>query len=161
MRTWSVALVAVCIAAGAGCSKDPEVAKREYVASGDKYATDKQLPEAIIQYRNAVALDPRFGEARLKLGNALIANGDTVGAYREYIRAADLLPGDAQAQMRAGQMHLLARQFPEARARAEALLKIDPKNADALILMGNAMAGIKDFEGAVTHLEQAIETNPS
>ena len=36
------------------CSKDPEVAKREYVRSGDAYVAKKQYKEAVIEYRNAV-----------------------------------------------------------------------------------------------------------
>ena len=45
-----------------------------------------------MQYRNALQQDPRFGEARLKLADAYVQAGDPQSAYREYVRAADLLP---------------------------------------------------------------------
>ena len=32
-----------------GCSKDPEVAKREYVSSGDKYVEEKKYAEAVVE----------------------------------------------------------------------------------------------------------------
>src|SRR5215510_13019569 len=63
-------LTAVFAAFTIACSKDPEVAKREYVRSGDAYVAKKQYKEAVIEYRNAVQLDPKYGEARAKLADA-------------------------------------------------------------------------------------------
>src|SRR6185503_13368571 len=88
-----VAAAAILLAT-TSCSKDPEVAKREYVRSGDAYVAKKQYREAIVEYRNAVQQDPRFGEARSKLAEAYFQVGDIENAFREYIRAADLLPKD-------------------------------------------------------------------
>src|SRR5215831_13239689 len=34
------------------CGKDPEVAKREFMKSGQQYAASGKLKEAIIEYRN-------------------------------------------------------------------------------------------------------------
>jgi tetratricopeptide (TPR) repeat protein len=68
-------LAAAISALTVACSKDPEVAKREYVRSGDAYVAKKQYKEAIIEYRNAVQLDPRYGEARAKLARRLRASG--------------------------------------------------------------------------------------
>ena len=42
----------------------------KYVESGDAYAAKNNWPEAIVQYRNAVAVDGSFGEARFKLASA-------------------------------------------------------------------------------------------
>ena len=50
-----------------GCRANPDVAKQEYLKSGDRYVEQGKLPEAVVQYRNALQQDPRFGEARLKL----------------------------------------------------------------------------------------------
>src|SRR5262245_47551864 len=94
-----------------GCGKDPEVAKREYMKSGQDYVAAGKLKEAIIEYRNAIQQDPRFGEARFALAGALLKTGDNQGAYREYQRAADLLTKDIEAQMWAGELNLVAGQF--------------------------------------------------
>ena len=80
-----VLVLVVGIAVGA-CGKDPEVAKREFLKNGQQYATSGKLKEAIIEYRNAIQQDPRFGEARLALAGALVKTGDNQGAYREYQR---------------------------------------------------------------------------
>ncbi len=80
-RTFAVIPLLFCSLAAAGCSKDPEVAKREYVRSGDAYVAEKKYKEAVIEYRNAVQQDPRFGEARLKLAETYTKLGDAKGAY--------------------------------------------------------------------------------
>src|SRR5690242_11629213 len=101
---WTAVLGTLLLAVG--CGRDPEVAKREFVKSGDAFVAQKKYPEAIIQYRNAVQADPRFGEARRKLAESYENTGDWNNAYREAIRAADLLPKDAAAQILAGNMLL-------------------------------------------------------
>src|SRR5205809_3256506 len=112
------------------CSTDPSFAKQRYSESGDRYVAQQKFSEAIIQYRNALLIDPRMGEVRFKLGNALVAAGDGLSALGEFVRAADLLPKDVKVQQRAGEFLLMSKQFPEARARAEAVLAVDPMNTD-------------------------------
>jgi tetratricopeptide (TPR) repeat protein len=159
MRHKPIVAVLLLMTALVGCSSDPEKLKMEYLASGDKFVAEKKYSEAIIEYRNAIAQDARFGEARFKLAKAAEANGDALTAFREYVRAADLLPNDPAVQLRAGQVLLVARRYPEARDRADTVLQKDPKNVQALILMGNALANLKDFSGAISELEEAIEAD--
>ncbi len=68
-------LVLAALVVVGGCSKDPEVAKKEHVASGDKYLAEGKTKEAIVEYRNAVQQDAKFGEARLKLAEAYTEGG--------------------------------------------------------------------------------------
>ena len=143
------------------CSADPEVAKREYLKSGNDYMAQGKTAEAIIQYRNAIQQDARFGEARFKLAEALWATNDQAGAYREYIRAADLLPRDDVAQVKAGQMHLAAGQFEEARSRANKAIEVNRNNVAAYILLGNSLAGVKQYDAAVAEVQRAIELDPN
>ena len=111
LLSFSVLLSGV-LAFTAGCSKDPEVAKREFVASGDAYVEQEKYQEAIIEYRNAVQQDALFAEARTKLANAYMVVGDLQNAIAQSVRAADLLPNDANAQVKAGE-----RLLPSARSR--------------------------------------------
>jgi putative PEP-CTERM system TPR-repeat lipoprotein len=160
VKRWAVVLALSSAVASAGCSKDPNIAKREFVQSGDTYVAQQKYAEAIIQYRNAVQQDPRFGEARLKLAEAYAHTGNVVNAAREYVRAADLLPDDPTAQLKAGNMLLILRQFPDAQGRADKVLAHDPKNVEAQILRANALAGLKKFGDAVAEVEAAIGNDP-
>jgi tetratricopeptide (TPR) repeat protein len=160
-RNGSAILAAfIGLVAATGCSRDPEVAKREYLQSGDRYAAEKKYHEAIVEYRNAIQQDSRFGEARYKLAETYVQLGDASNAYREYVRAADLLPDDVTAQIKATQMLLLAGEYETAKARVEVALANDPKNIEAQILRANALAGLKNFDAAVTEMEAAIKLDP-
>jgi Tfp pilus assembly protein PilF len=141
----------------AACTRDPDARKRANVANGDEYLAKQQAAEAIIEYRKAIQIDPKFGEGRLKLATAYASVGDGPNALREYARAADLLPDDSDAQIKAGAFMLMANQFHEAQALASRVLAKDPKHVNAQILFANALAGLKDLNGAVTALEKAIE----
>src|SRR4030095_13295719 len=36
----------------------------------------------------------------------------------------------------------------------------EPKNVDAQVLLANALAGLRNFDGAIAELEEAIQLNP-
>src|SRR4051794_1969767 len=150
-------LVAV---SGAACSRDPHAAMLEFTKSGDSFAAAGKLPEAIIEYRNALQQEPRAGDVRVKLAETYIQQGDLAKAIEEYVRAADTLPA-AAVQIRTGNLLLVARRFDDAKARAEKALLADAKSVEAQILLANALAGLKNLDGAVAELEQAIETTPA
>src|SRR5262245_56895018 len=103
------------------CTRDPQKLKLNYLASGDSYVAKKNYEEAIIQYRNAVTQDGSFGEARFKLAQMYFATGDAKNAYREYIRAADLMPNNIEAQLSAGGMRLAAGEYQDAKTSALAV----------------------------------------
>jgi tetratricopeptide (TPR) repeat protein len=160
-NVWRVSSVVLAVLVSVGCGSDPERAKLEYLASGDRYVGEKRYNEAILQYRNALQQDPRFGEARLKLARTYEQLGDLRGAHREYIRAADALPESVEAQVKAGAYLLLAQQFEDAKARAQAALALEPTNVDAQLLLGNALGGLRDLDGALRQLEEAIKLDPA
>ena len=116
--TASPLVVSIAAAGAASCSRDPEIAKRAQVAAGDKYFAEGKFAEAVVSYRAALQLDPRFGEARYKLADAYVKQDDYGRAVGEYVRAADLMPERDDAQIKAGNMLLLTGQFEDARTRA-------------------------------------------
>ena len=125
------------------------------------YVAQSRLPEAILEYRLAVQTDPKRGDIRRQLADALMQAHDTPNALREYVRAADLLPNDPVAQLEAGNSLLVSGAFEDAKTRANRVLAINPKSAEAQILLGNAQAGLKDLDGAITDYQEAIALNPS
>ena len=110
LRTSRVALL-VSLLAASSCGGNPDQRKRDYVASGDRHAAAREYAAAIIDYRNAIQLDARFGEAHDKLAGAYLHAGDATGALRTATTAADLLPDNVEAQLRAAKLLLLAGRF--------------------------------------------------
>jgi tetratricopeptide (TPR) repeat protein len=154
-----VTLVGVAFLAVA-CTTDPAVKKQQYLDSGNKYFDQGKYAEAIIEYRNAIGVDAAFGQARKRLAETYARTGNARGSFDEFVRAADLLPTDVNVQLTAGNLLLVSRQPQEALARADAALKVQPENIDALILRGSALAGLTSFDEALASIEQAIKLDP-
>ena len=142
-----------------GCSTD--AAKRRHFDKGRQYVASNQLSEAILEFRNALQQDPNWGEARFALAEAYDADAQPERAYREYVRAADLLPRDATAQLKAARYQLRAKLLEDARSRTEKLLTIEPDNVDGLITLADVMVAMGDHEGALAQVEKAIAIDPS
>jgi tetratricopeptide (TPR) repeat protein len=140
-----------------GCSKSAA----DYVKSGDEFAAAGKTREALIEYRNAVQKEAANGPARLKLAQTHEKLGEIPQAFREYVRAADLLPKDAALQVKAGMLLMIAGRNEDAKVRAERALAVDPRNVEAQLLLGNTSAGLKDLDGALKQIEEAIALAPS
>jgi len=61
-----VGLLFVLLLLATGCRKAPEVAKRQYLQSGEKFMEQGRYRQAEIQFRNALRIDPQFAEAYLQ-----------------------------------------------------------------------------------------------
>ena len=142
------------------CS-NPEAQKLEHLKKGDEYVKEKRDEFAVVEYASAVKIDPRFGEARLKLAETYERMGNVRAALPEFIRAADALPDNRALQLKATQLLLISRRFEDAKARADSLLAKDPKDVDAMLLRGNALAALRDSAGAVAEIEEAIKIAPA
>jgi tetratricopeptide (TPR) repeat protein len=89
LRWLAVILVALM---AASCSRDPDVAKRRYLESGNRYFDRGKYREASMMYRSAIKKDARYGDAYYRLGLSLLKLRDPGGALRSFVRALDLLP---------------------------------------------------------------------
>src|SRR5215203_1520255 len=139
---------------------NPENQKLEHVKRGDEYAKEKRDEFAVVEYASAVKIDPKFGEARLKLAETHERMQNLQAAFPEFVRAADALPDNRDAQLKATELLLLAGRFEDAKSRAEGLLAKNPKDIDAMLLRANAMAGLRDPAGAIAEIEEALKISP-
>src|SRR5437763_15757437 len=99
----------------------------EHVRRANAYFDQSRWSEAIIEYRQALQDAPKRGDIHQKLAEAYVRNRDGSNARREFVRAADLLPDDVSAQLKAGNILLLGDAFDDAQARANKVLTLNPK----------------------------------
>lgn len=134
------------VAMVAGC--DHEVRKTKYFASAQKYETEGKFPEAAIQYRNALQVDPNFAEARLGFAKLLLRQGDPIGCEAELGKVVATAPQNLEARVVLGQIYLLAGQADRSKEQAEAALTAHPGNSEARLLLGQALLLSKNAEEA-------------
>ena len=89
-----VAIIVTAVLALVSCSRDPNVAKRRYLESGNKYFDKGKFKEARIMYLNAKAKDQRWGPAYYKLGLTALKLGSMTEAVNAFRRAIELLPAE-------------------------------------------------------------------
>jgi tetratricopeptide (TPR) repeat protein len=155
-----VAFLLAPVLAAVACG-NPAVQKQRHFERGNQYVVEKRDEFAVIEYANAVRLDPKFGQARWKLAETYERMNNMRAAYPEFIRAADALPGDRNAQIKATELLLLAGRFDDAKTRATAWLTKNPKDVDALTLRASAMAALKDPAAAIGEIEEALKIQPN
>jgi putative PEP-CTERM system TPR-repeat lipoprotein len=157
-RSTALALATLIGLAVAGCGR---LTPDDHLARGNAHADQNRLPEALIEYRLGLQADEQRSDIRLKLADTLLRSRDGSGALKEYVRAADQRPQDIQAQLKAGGLLLLAGAFDDAKLRANRVLALDPSHVEGTVLLGNALAGLQDLDGALTQYREAIVLNPS
>ena len=83
-------------------------------------------------YKAAFVLNPRDFLACLNLGNHAARRGDWLTALRFYSRAEALEPESDDVQSNIGGVYLAMGQLPEAEARLNRALALNPQNLSAL-----------------------------
>src|SRR5262245_17275513 len=87
------------IAGLSGCSRDPNVRKQKYLESGQRYYDKGKYREAVIQFSNAVQVDPRFADAHYKLAQTYLKLQQWTRAYQEMYRTIELQPENAAVRI--------------------------------------------------------------
>lgn len=150
-------IVAVCIS---GCSSDPNKRKLRMLNSGIEYVGNRKYQEAIIQFRNAVQLDPRFAAAHYQLARAYLNVGNSAAAYRELNETVGLDPANLDARLNLAKLMIGYRQYDKAQEEAETIIKTDAKNAAAHTVLGERYMLVHDLPNALAELKRAVELDP-
>lgn len=145
------------------CSRDPNVRKQKFYNSGVRFFNKGQYQDAVIQFSNAMKIDPKFEPAYYQLARCFLKLGPSHfrDAYQELTRATELDPSDLKAQTDLGNLLLAARQFKQAQERAKIVLQKDPKNVDGLVLLANSNAGLSNLTESLAEMQSAIQLEPS
>src|SRR5262245_50036687 len=153
----SVVLLVIAISA---CTNREAVRQRHY-DRGCAYLEQQQFKQAIQEFQSALAVDPKFADGHARLAEAYARSGDGASAVGAYVRAADLLPDDLDAQVTAGRYLLSSGQFEDALARANTVIARDARDVRAHVLRGNALSSLNDIDAALAAMREAIRLDPA
>ena len=98
----ATALMAILLVLATGCKGNPEKAKKKYLESGLSYMDKKQYDAAVIQFKKAIQVDPRFADAHYQLGLTYLRQGHAKEGYSELRKASELDPKNLKARLEQG-----------------------------------------------------------
>jgi tetratricopeptide (TPR) repeat protein len=163
-------LICCALALLSACSRDPKTRKQKYFSSGEKYFGEARYHEAVIQYSNAVQIDPRFADAHAKLAQAYLKLGDSSHAFQELNRTVELAPNNYRAQIDLTNLLISVRNpdgspvpdmLQQAKTHLDLLSKEQPDNAETHAAWANYYAAINDLATATQEMQHAIKLDPN
>jgi tetratricopeptide (TPR) repeat protein len=110
--------------------------------------------------RTAVIADPRSIEARLVLGQTLLATGELGNAVEHYEEARRLDPGARAPLLALARLALALGRAPEALKHAREALRLDPNDRDAVLVLVKALILNRDYETADVTLKPLLSGAP-
>ena len=142
---------------GADVLKSPVV----YEAEGIRALRDGDWAAAAAAFRQGLDLEPDDPALRHRLGSALYAAGDVVGATREFEAVVRRSPTFVKAHVSLGVILNLSGRYREAAARFSAAIAADPNFPEGHLGLAEALRMTGALESCLPQYERAIELDPS
>lgn len=166
LRLLSCLMIAAVLTA---CTRDPNVRKQKYFDSGDKYFAQGKYREAVIQYSNAVQIDPRFAQAHYQLSQAYLKLGDSQRAYPELMRTVELAPDNYRARIDLANLLVTVRNpdgspvqdaMDKAKAQLDEVRAKQPNLPETHAAWSNYYAAQNNLPAAIQEINAGIAADP-
>ena len=140
-----------------------DVTQNNYVADnalGKAYEKNGDNARALVLYREAVRIEPRYAISQYNLGLALIGFGLKDQALEHLAAAAHYDPRNADAQFNLGVFFAQNGRLPEAVNCFAAALKVRPDFAPAHARLGETLVKLEKFPEAAAHFRESLRWQP-
>jgi tetratricopeptide (TPR) repeat protein len=142
------------------CSRDPNVRKQKFFESGQRYVEQGKFKEAVVEFTNAIKVDPSYAEAHLQLADAYLQLHDGDRAFRELSRTVELQPENYRAQLELTNLLIVNRQFEPARQKLDALLSKRPDDPAVHTTQSSLFAAQGNLPGAIAEMQKTVALSP-
>ncbi|HEX8558925.1 MAG TPA: tetratricopeptide repeat protein [Pyrinomonadaceae bacterium] len=133
---------------------------RALLEEGRRHADAGRWDEALRAYRQAVALDPRYGDAYIDMGDAYMSSGKYGEAFAAYRQAISVAPRNPDAHYSLGAAYNDMANYGDAFKPFVQAIRLDPGFAEAHYGIGYAYLKLENFRDALTYLRQAVRLKP-
>ena len=116
--------------------------------------------QAVIEYREALKLDPQFAEAYNGLGVAYFNQDDEEAAIESFRKALQLSPNLIHARINLAMAYFEQGQIDEAIRENERALVINPDIAEVHFNLALGYQGRHEFARAIEEYQKALRINP-
>ena len=126
--------------------------------------TEGKIKEAIVQYQEALHINPRLPGVHFELGEAILENSTSdearKQAEREFKIAIEINPDDAKSESRLGALANLRNEKEIALQHYSQAAELDPEYSEAQVGLGAVLMSTGHPEKAIEHLLQALRLDP-
>jgi tetratricopeptide (TPR) repeat protein len=133
----------------------------EYFEKGFTAYWNSDYRTAVENYTLALSLNPLFGEAYYRRGDAYFNLRKEKLAVQDWQEAVSLSPDDRRVNIYKSSIHWTENRPKEALAEAEEGVRRNPEYDDAYFMRANARAEIGDLDGAIEDFSEAIRLRPN
>jgi tetratricopeptide (TPR) repeat protein len=119
-----------------------------------------KLEDSIIQYREALRINPEYSNAHNNLGLALASQGSITEAIGHFSEALRIKADYAKAHYNLGLALASQRSITEAIGHFSEAVRINPAYAMAHYSLGVLIGREGNFNGAIGHFSEAIRVDP-
>ncbi|MBI2257159.1 MAG: tetratricopeptide repeat protein [Proteobacteria bacterium] len=139
-------LATLLLAAACG---SPQEREAKHIESGKALYDSGDLVKAILEFRNALQINPRGVEARYYVGLILERQGNLPAALSAFQEVSLQNPTHRDAQRKLGQYALMGADPEKAMLHADKLISLDPNSADGHTMRAAALL----MKGKLTEVE--------
>ena len=162
LRRVLVYLLFSCLIGGfLGCERNPNVRKQKFLESGNRYFAKEEFPAAVVEFSNALQVDPNFAPAHSQLAECYLKMQRFPDAYRELQRTVELDPENRKASLDLGLILIASHNYDQAHSLVEKMLQNDPNSPDAHLLFSELYRVQGKSDLALQQIQQAIALDPN
>lgn len=143
-----------------GAAQAGESRPNPHVEEAQRHAEAGNWAEAIKSYRQAVAANPKDGDAHVGLGDAYMSAGkyeEAFAAYREAVRVA---PWNPDAHYSLGAAYNDMAQYGDSFKHFVQTIRLDSNYAEAYYGIGYAYQNLENYKEALGYLRSALRLRP-
>jgi tetratricopeptide (TPR) repeat protein len=108
-----------------GCSSS-ETRKTKFFDKGNEFYEKGDYGKAILNFQNAIKLDPHYADAYSALGTCYLKLMNIQGAFKAFSTAVEINPEILAAQVSLGQIYLMSKEKEKAIEKADLVLSKNP-----------------------------------
>jgi tetratricopeptide (TPR) repeat protein len=158
-QTWNAAQL-FCEATKALAPLSSLARSKVYFLEGIIHSDEEDYEAAVIDYNQAIELDPKDAIAYYNRGLIHTKLQDYKAALEDFTRAIDLNPELAQAYNNRGITYHEREKYKAALADYDYAIKLNPEDAIVYNNRGLTYAAMKDYKAALADYNHAIELDP-
>ncbi len=131
-----------------------------HVEEGRRHAEAGDWAEAIKSYRQAVAANPKDGDAHVGLGDAYMSAGKYEEGFNSYREAVRVAPWNADAHYSLGAAYNDMAQYGDSFKHFVQAIRLDANYAEAYYGIGFAYQNLENWKEALVYLRSALRLRP-